>query len=141
MEFSRRTFLFAGAAAFGAGASGRAWAEDAPAAVRGVLVQASGPSSRVTLALDRPATARTMFLREPDRFVIDLANARLALPSNAAASGGVVRAVRCAQHEGYARVVLDLEAPASLVRQEMGRRSAELSFDLAPTAPFTAAPA
>ena len=46
------------------------------------------------------------------------------------------------QADGVSRVVLDLEAPASLVRQERGgRRAPELSFDLAPTAPFVAAPA
>jgi N-acetylmuramoyl-L-alanine amidase len=46
------------------------------------------------------------------------------------------------QANGVSRVVLDLEAPASLVRQEMGgRRAAALSFDIAANAPFTPAPA
>ena len=73
MKIDRRTLLFAGAGAIGAMASGRAWA-DAPVAVRGVLVEPSGISARVTLALDAPASPRTFFLREPDRFVIDLPN-------------------------------------------------------------------
>lgn len=76
---SRRSLLFAGATALGGAAlSGRAWA-DAPAAVRGVLVQEAGAAARVTVALERQAQARTFFLESPHRFVIDLANTRLAL--------------------------------------------------------------
>ncbi|QGZ95413.1 N-acetylmuramoyl-L-alanine amidase [Terricaulis silvestris] len=144
MNISRRTLLTAGATTLmGAAVSGNAWA-DVPAAVRGVLVQASGASSRVTIALDRPATARTFFLADPHRFVIDLANTTLALPgtSGEGPGGGVVRRYRYAPRpDGISRLVLDLEAPASLMRQELGgRRSPEVSFDLAPNAPFVAAP-
>jgi N-acetylmuramoyl-L-alanine amidase len=109
------------------------------------MVQTSGQASRVTLALDRPAAARTFFLSDPHRFVIDLANTQLALPgaSGEGPGGGVVRRYRYAPRpDGVSRLVLDLEAPASVVRQELGgRRSPEISFDLAPTAPFVAAPA
>lgn len=134
--------MFAGAASLAsAGLSGRAWA-DAPVAVRGVLVQTSGPAARVTLAFDGPAAPRTFFLSDPYRFVVDVPAGRLALgPGADAASGGVIRRCRVAQHSDYARIVFDLEAPANLVRQERGRRSTEVSFDIAPTAPFTAAPA
>lgn len=141
MTFDRRTLLFAGAGALGALANGRAWA-NAPVALRGVIVEPSGVAARVTLALDAPANPRTFFLREPDRFVIDLPDARLVAASREAAGGGVVRRCRLAQHADYARVVLDLEAPASLVREARGtRRAPEISFDLAPNAPFVAAPA
>jgi N-acetylmuramoyl-L-alanine amidase len=141
MKIDRRTLVFAGAGALGAMASGRAWA-DAPVAVRGIVVEPSGDSARVTLALDAPAAPRTFFLREPDRFVIDVPNARLAAPAREFAGCGVVRRCRLAQHPDYARVVLDLEAPASIVREARGtRRAPDLSFDLAPTAPFVAAPA
>jgi N-acetylmuramoyl-L-alanine amidase len=143
MKVTRRSLVLAGATALGGAAlSGRAWA-DAPAAIRGVLVQDSGATARVTLALERPAQARTFFLQDPDRFVIDLANARFALPQGASGQGpgaGVVRRYRYAPRpDGFSRVVLDLEAPARLVRQEVGgRRSPEISFDIAPVAPFVA---
>jgi N-acetylmuramoyl-L-alanine amidase len=146
MVITRRTLLSAGAAGLGVSAlGGTAWA-DAPAAVRAVLVQASGVAARVTVALDRPTTATTFFLSDPNRFVIDLANSHIALPQGASGEGpggGVVRRYRYAPRpDGISRLVLDLEAPASIVRQELGgRRSPEISFDLAPTAPFVAAPA
>lgn len=145
MDITRRTLLSVGAASVGmAAASGHAWA-DVPAAVRGVMVQTAGPSSRITIAVDRPAQARTFFLADPHRFVIDIANSRLALPQGASGEGpggGVVRRYRYAPRpDGASRLVLDLEAPASIVRQELGgRRTPEISFDLAPTAPFVAAP-
>jgi N-acetylmuramoyl-L-alanine amidase len=146
MDVTRRTFALFGATALGSAAmTGRAFA-DAPSAIRGVLVQEAGAACRVTLALDRPAQARTFFLSDPTRFVIDVANSQLALPGGASGQGpgaGVVRRYRYApQANGVSRVVLDLEAPASLVRQEMGgRRAAALSFDIAANAPFTPAPA
>jgi len=140
MKIDRRTFLF-GASAFGAWAGGHAWA-DVPAALSGVLVQSSGQAARVTLALDAPANPRTFFLADPHRFVIDLPSARLATSVREAAGGGVVRRCRLAQHADYTRVVLDLEAPANVVREARGtRRAPELSFDLAPTAPFVVTPA
>jgi len=141
MKIDRRSLLFAGAGALGALSSGRAWA-DAPVALRSVLVEPSGIGARVTLALDAPATPRTFFLSGPDRFVIDLPSAHLAAPVRELAGGGVVRRARLAQHAEYARVVLDLEAPASIVREARGsRRAPELSFDIAPNAPSAAAPA
>jgi N-acetylmuramoyl-L-alanine amidase len=146
MDVTRRSFALLGATALGGVAmTGRAFA-DPPSAIRGVLVQEAGGACRVTLALDRPAQARTFFLSEPSRFVIDVANAQFALPGGASGQGpgaGVVRRFRYApQANGVSRVVLDLEAPASLVRQELGgRRNAAISFDIAANAPFTAAPA
>jgi len=146
MDVTRRAFAFFGATAVGSVAmGGRAFA-DVPSAIRGVLVQDAGAACRVTLALDRPAQARTFFLSEPSRFVIDVANAQFDLPTGASGQGpgaGVVRRYRYApQANGVSRVVLDLAAPASLVRQETGgRRNAALSFDIAATAPFEAAPA
>lgn len=141
MDVTRRSFAFAGALGLGSAVlTGRAWA-DAPVAIRGVMVQPSGPSARVTLALDNPASPRTFFLADPHRFVIDLPGGRLALPATEGQGGGVIRRCRFAQHADYARVVLDLEAPASLVREARGsRRAPEISFDLAPTAPFVAPP-
>jgi len=140
MKIDRRTMLFAGAGAIGAMASGRAWAE-APATLQNVLVEPSSEAVRVTLALTAPAQPRTFFLREPDRFVIDLPGALLAAPARELAGAGVVRRCRLAQHADYARVALDLEAPSNVVREARGtRRAPDLSFDLAPRAPFVAAP-
>lgn len=141
---TRRSLVFASAAAAGASLSGRAWA-DAPSAVRGVLLQDRGAAARVTVALERPAQARTFFLESPYRFVIDLANTRLELPQGNAGEGpgaGFVRRYRYApQPNGASRLVLDLDAPAQLLRQELGgRRAPEMSFDLAPTGPVAAAP-
>jgi N-acetylmuramoyl-L-alanine amidase len=141
MLISRRSLVLAGATALGAGAlSGRAWA-DAPAVARAVRLEEAGQGVRVSVALDRQTTARTMFLADPHRFVIDLANTSWAMPA-AAGEGpgaGVVRRYRFAQQPSAARLVLDLEAPANLLRQEIGARAAPgLSFDLAATAPFAA---
>ncbi|HRP11794.1 MAG TPA: N-acetylmuramoyl-L-alanine amidase [Terricaulis sp.] len=140
MDINRRTFALFGATALGGAAlSGRAFA-NAPAAVRGVLVQEAGASVRVAVALSEAAAARTMFLAGPDRFVIDVQNAVLAMPSSAPGAG-VVRAVRCAQHASHARLVLDLAAPARLIDQDFGgRRAPQMQFELAATAPFAAAP-
>jgi N-acetylmuramoyl-L-alanine amidase len=145
MDITRRSLLFAGATALGGAAlTGRAWATE-PAAVRGVLIQDTAGAARVTLALDRQAQARTFFLTGPDRFVIDLANAQWAMPQGASGEGpgaGVVRRYRYAQRpDGISRLVLDLEVPANLTRQELGgRRAPEMRFDIAPSVPFAAAP-
>lgn len=141
MDITRRSFALFGATALGSAAlSGRAFA-DAPAAVRGVLVQETGTGVRVSVAMDKAAEASTMFLAEPHRFVIDVRNAVLAMPRVNAAGAGVVRAVRAAQHAAYARLVLDLEAPAQLVAHDFGgRRAPDMRFELAATAPFVAAP-
>lgn len=143
MDMTRRSFAFAGATALGTALSaGRAWA-DAPAVIRAVQLEEAGASVRVLMALDRQAQTRTMTLSDPHRFVIDVAGARWALPGGASGEGpgaGVVRRYRYAQRpDGAARLVLDLAAPAQLVREERGgRRSPDLRFDLAATAPFAA---
>jgi N-acetylmuramoyl-L-alanine amidase len=146
MDVTRRSFAFFGATALSSIAmGGRAFADE-PSAIRGVLVQDAGAACRVTLALDRPAQARTFFLSEPSRFVIDVANAQIAMPGGASGQGpgaGVVRRFRYApQANGVSRIVLDLNGPASLVRQETGgRRNAALSFDIAATGAVETAPA
>jgi N-acetylmuramoyl-L-alanine amidase len=142
MDITRRSFAFFGAATLGgAVTTGRAWADE-PSAVRGVLVQDAGAAARVTLALDRPAAFNTFFLSNPSRFVIDLRETQLLLPGGATGQGagaGVVSRYRYApQAGGVARVVLDLEAPATLLREERGgRRSPALSFDIAANGSFT----
>lgn len=133
MDLSRRSFAFAGATALGLALPGTAWAT--PAAIRGVAVTPAGQAARLTVSLDRPVSARTFFLSEPARFVIDLPDTRWAAVSQAGQGpgSGIVRGYRFGPRpDGSARLVLDLEAPASVVRQSLGGAgSPELSFDLA----------
>lgn len=144
MTVTRRSFALFGATAIGGAAfGGSAWAST-PAALRGVIVQPIGTAARVTVALDRQALANTFFLDAPDRFVIDFAHTHLALAQGASgegAGGGLVRRYRYGPRSGgVARLVLDLAAPARVVRQELGsRRAPDISFDLAPSAPVVAA--
>ncbi|MEQ1619082.1 MAG: N-acetylmuramoyl-L-alanine amidase [Terricaulis sp.] len=100
---------------------------------------------RVRVALDRATEYRTMFLIEPDRFVVDLANSRWGLPRGEVGQGpgaGVVRGYRYAPRDGgVARLVLDLSGPATVVRQELTVGPApSLAFDFADGG-FAAAPA
>lgn len=141
MNLTRRNLLVSGAFAGAATLlPGRAWA-DAPALVRGVSVSDAGQSARIVVGLDRQVAARTFFLSGPDRFVIDIANARWDV-AQSGQGAGVVQRYRCGQRpDGSARLVLDLLAPASLTRQTVSghARSPELSFDLAASAPIRAA--
>lgn len=143
MVMTRRTFALFGATALASPAlSGRAFA-NAPALLRGVNLEASGAQARVSLVLDKAARARTMFLSEPDRFVIDVQDAQWAMPQGASGSGpgaGLVRGYRFAQHPGVSRLVLDLATEASLVGEALGgARAPGLRFDLAARGPFVAA--
>lgn len=136
--------MFAGTSVLATTAlGGRAWA-DAPAALRSVALSPVGQGVRLAVALDRPSEYRTMFLPNPDRFAIDIVNARWALQGTTGEGqgGGLVRRYRYAQREGgIARLVLDLDQPATLLRQEIGsRQTPTLTFDLAPSAPPAAPP-
>lgn len=134
MDPTRRTLLFGATAAGGAVFGASAWA-DPPAYVRSVVVQPSGRTVRVIIVgMDRLPPARTFFLTDPERFVVDLPNTRLLLPQGGQGpGGGLVRRYRYAPRPGgAARVVFDLDAPARVVRRELGVQTSELSFDLAP---------
>ncbi len=145
MNVSRRTFALFGATALGGVAlSGRAWA-DAPAAIRAVRLNADDMSASVRLDLDRQASARTFFLSNPDRFVVDVADAQWALPQGSRGQGaglGIVRAYRFAPRpDGACRLVLDLDAPLALLRQELGtRRAPGLAFGLGSVTPVAFIP-
>ncbi len=67
-----------------------------------------------TIALSELTDAKSFFLSEPDRLVIDLAGALLQTePQQPAASNGLVSAVRMSQFEDdVVRCVLDLKGPA-----------------------------
>lgn len=124
--------MFGVTALGGLAMGGNAWAS-APASVRRVSLESAGSAVRLTMSLDRPAVPNAFFLAAPDRFVVDLANATWNLPrggvSGEGPGAGVVRKFRYAPRpDGACRLVLDLDAPARLVRQEFGT---EISFDLA----------
>jgi N-acetylmuramoyl-L-alanine amidase len=146
MDVTRRSFALFGATALGGLAvSGRAWA-DAPAAIRGVRLSADNMSALVRLDLDQQASARTFFLANPDRFVIDVFNAQWVMPHGPFGQGagqGVVRSYRFAPRpDGVSRLVLDLSSPLNLVRQELGtRRAPQLSFGLGSVTPVAFHPA
>lgn len=144
MQTTRRSFALFGATALGGLAlGGNAWATP-PAALRAVAVTPNGHGVRVNLALDRRVSANTFLLENPFRFVVDLADTRLVLPGGGEGAGaGMVRRYRYGPRpDGVSRLVLDLDQPARVLRQEVGARGAELSFDLTPTgpAPAVAAP-
>lgn len=142
MDFTRRSLVAGAAAAAGLGWQ-RPASADVPAAIRGIDLAAAGDGARLSVALDRPAEARTFFLSSPDRFVLDLANARLAQPWRGAnAVGSLVAGYRSASRpDGSSRIVLDLSGPGRLVRQERdGRSPTQLHFDVAPFAAGTPPP-
>lgn len=145
MTVTRRSLALGGLTMLGAGALGGVARADTGSTIREIAIEANGGTVRVALNLDAPTTARTFFLANPDRFVIDVAGARSALSSGRVGAGsgaGVVQGYRYApQADGTWRLVLDLAAPSGLVRQELGtRRSPTLSFDLAPLQAAAAPP-
>jgi N-acetylmuramoyl-L-alanine amidase len=119
---------------------------DGPAGVRAVELRTeAGVTLLAVEAQAATAPPHTFFLAGPDRFVIDVPNARWALPSGRAAGegpgAGVARRYRYANRpDGAARLVLDLSAPARLVaarRENAGRR---LVFELSGAAAMTSHP-
>jgi N-acetylmuramoyl-L-alanine amidase len=77
--------------------------------VRDLRLWASTDSTRVVLDLSGTAEHTLFTLRDPDRVVIDVANANAALAATTFAGQGLVRQVRVAGREdGTLRVVLDL---------------------------------
>ncbi|RMH93004.1 AMIN domain-containing protein [Lysobacter pythonis] len=80
--------------------------------VRSVTLRETASGTRAEIALDSRVDYRTISLSNPDRLVLDIAQAgmspRVALP----AGGGVVKSVRSGQPEsGTTRIVFDLAAP------------------------------
>jgi N-acetylmuramoyl-L-alanine amidase len=109
--------------------------------VRSVALSASAGVTTLAVEAEEAADApRTFFLSGPERFVIDIPNARWALPSGRAAGegpgAGAAQRYRFANRpDGAARLVLDLETPARLIaaRTELGGR--RLVFELSGTTP------
>src|SRR5580692_11373349 len=81
--------------------------------VRAVRVWAGPDSTRVVLDLSGSAQHSLQVLKNPDRVVLDVADARLASGARTAPAGtGAVRQVRMARRpSGELRVVLDLSRP------------------------------
>lgn len=80
-----------------------------PIEVRDLRLWASTESTRVVLDLSGVAEHTLFTLRDPERVVIDIADARLASAATTLAGQGFVRQVRVAgRDDGSLRVVLDL---------------------------------
>jgi N-acetylmuramoyl-L-alanine amidase len=81
--------------------------------VRAIRLWAGPDSTRVVLDLSGRAQHSLQILKNPDRVVIDVADARLAGGARAAPAGsGMVRRVRMARRPtGELRLVLDMERP------------------------------
>src|ERR1700686_4351545 len=81
--------------------------------VRGIRLWAGPDSTRVVLDLSGSAQHSLQVLKNPDRVVLDVADARLASGARAAPAGtGTVKQVRMARRpSGELRIVLDLARP------------------------------
>ncbi len=81
--------------------------------IRDLRLWAGPDHTRVVLELSGPTAHHLFTLRNPERVVIDVADASLAATSSAPAGQGVVRQVRFGTREdGSLRVVLDLNTSA-----------------------------
>jgi N-acetylmuramoyl-L-alanine amidase len=91
-----------------------------PSAIATVRFYSSAQSTTITVDLDAPVTPHTQNLESPPRIVIDLPDTRVHLPGKGTrtfpVADGLVRQVRVAPFTPTsARVVLDLEHPASVI--------------------------
>lgn len=118
---------------------GAASADGGPVTVRAAAVQTlDDGATRVTLTLDRPATARHFTLAGPDRFVVDVAQGRVGFRSPPPC-GGLVRAIRHGvRPDGAARLVFDLSGVASVRVEPQAPGSSRLVYRL--SGPSGAAP-
>ena len=104
MPAIRRTFIPGVLLALLAGAS-------QAVEIRDLRLWAGPDHTRVVLELSGPTAHNLFTLRNPERVVIDMADATLAAAASAPAGQGVVRQVRFGTREdGSLRVVLDLQA-------------------------------
>ncbi|MBI1249973.1 MAG: AMIN domain-containing protein [Alphaproteobacteria bacterium] len=89
---------------------------------------------RLTVEGDAPLTARTFFLSNPDRFVVDFPDSGWALGGASAGegrgAGAVVRYRFAPRPNGAARLVLDLSGPAALADQGRDASGRRLNFAL-----------
>jgi N-acetylmuramoyl-L-alanine amidase len=80
--------------------------------VRAIRLWAGPDSTRVVLDLSGSTQHSLQVLKNPDRVVLDVADARLARGARAAAATGTVKQVRMARRpSGELRIVLDLARP------------------------------
>jgi hypothetical protein len=110
---------------------------DGPARVVRVELSAAAGVTRLAVDADpAAAAAHTFFLAGPERFVVDIPNARWDLvPGRSAGegpgAGGAVRYRYANRPDGAARLVLDLTAPARLTSARAERGGRRLVFELA----------
>lgn len=109
-----------------------------PVEVRDLRLWASAESTRVVLDLSGTAQHTLFTLRDPERVVLDIADATPALTATTFAGQGLVRQVRVAPREdGGLRVVLDLSErvqPKSFLVEPNETYGHRLVVDLAATA-------
>jgi N-acetylmuramoyl-L-alanine amidase len=82
--------------------------------VQGVRLWAAPDSTRVVFDVSGPVDHRLFTLKDPNRLVIDLPNAKIdSTVKQTFSSGGIVRKLRSGQRNGHdLRLVLDLDRPA-----------------------------
>jgi len=114
---------------------------DDPVAVRAVALSQSQAGTVLVVDTDRAVRRpHHFFLEGPDRFVLDLPDARWEEGGAGAGAGVALRRRFANQPNGAARLVLDLSGPARVVQHRAERRGRRLVFEFAATAPPRAQP-
>lgn len=116
----------------------------ADVAVQGVRLWEGPDGTRIVFDLSAPVTHKVFTLENPDRVVVDLADASLAANVSMPAAGGKVAQIRSAPRDGNdLRVVFDLTAklkPKSFLVKPEGQYGHRLVLDLEGEAKEAAAP-
>lgn len=103
--------------------------------IRAVRLSASSEETQVVMDLSARTDHRVMSLKNPDRVVIDLSDARLAPEARRAPKGtGAIKQVRMAHNASGERIVLDLSRSMrakSVLASSSGRSGYRLVIELA----------
>lgn len=118
-------------------------ASAAPVHVEGIRLSEQPAQTRVVFDLSEPVDHRIFMLHDPERVVVDLSAAELAVAQWPSATGAV-RQLRSGEREGMLRIVLDLAStglrPRSVMLPPNDGRGHRLVVDLVPAATAAAAP-
>lgn len=94
-----------------------------------------GEATRVVIETRTPAAHRLFTLTNPDRVVVDLEAVSVPAKFSPTVTGELLQRVRFANRQGSARIVLDLNRPATLssfVLSDQGAEQQRLVIDLQP---------
>jgi N-acetylmuramoyl-L-alanine amidase len=131
MRELRRLLVFTGLSLLAAGSS-LARAHEQDISIEKVTLSEIGRVTQLVVETDQPVTApRFFFLKDPERFVLDLAGARWRAPGEAAGAGLAHRRRFANRPEGAARLVLDLASPARVARRRTEEGGRRLVFEFA----------